>query len=296
MEISAPCAVCKLPAGLYLVATPIGHLGDMTLRALTTLANADVIACEDTRTSGVLLHAFGIKTPTMSYHDHNADARRPEILNRLAQGQAVALISDAGMPAIADPGFKLVRACRDEGYAVTVVPGANAAVTALASSGLPTDSFTFAGFLSPKTVARRKALVSYKQNTSTLVFYEAPQRLAACLADMADVLGTGRAAAIARELTKIHEEIRRGTLGELAAYYAEHEARGEIVILVAKSEEDLSKAFDLDALLAERLEVTTVRDAVAEIAEITGAPKKEVYARALALGKKRSEEIHGRSK
>ena len=283
LETSGNGGACKPSAGLYLVATPIGHLGDISLRALMILANADVIACEDTRTSGVLLQAFGIKKPTLSYHDHNADARRPEILKRLAQGEVVALISDAGMPAIADPGFKLVRDCRDAGFNVTAVPGANAAITALASSGLPTNQFIFAGFLPPKSAARKKVAAAFKQSEATLVFYESPQRLAACLADLADVLGASRPTGVARELTKFYEEMRRGTLGELAAHYAVHEVKGEIVVLVGKDESAQAPAFDIDALLSERLKHLSVRDTVAEVSEMTGNSKKDVYARALEL-------------
>jgi 16S rRNA (cytidine1402-2'-O)-methyltransferase len=275
---------CKLPAGLYLVATPIGHLGDITLRGLIVLSQADVIACEDTRNSGILLNAFGIKAKTISCHDHNEENRIEEILRRIAQGETVALISDAGMPAIADPGFKLVRACREAGVNVVVIPGANAALTALSGSGLPTDQFLFAGFLSPKSAARQKELVALKQNTATLIFYESPQRLAATLDDMAGVLGASRPACVARELTKFYEEMRRGTLGELAGYYAAHETKGEIVILVGKSEE--KETYDIDVLLAERLQHLSVRDAVAEIAAMTGIPKKEVYARALEIAAK----------
>ena len=273
VEASGNEGICKPSAGLYVVATPIGHLGDITLRALAVLAQADVIACEDTRTSGVLLHAFGIKKPTLSYHDHNEDGRRPEILARLAQGQVVALISDAGMPAIADPGFKLVRDCRAAGFAVTVLPGANAAITAMAGSGLPTDQFYFFGFLSSKSVARKKEILSLKPLAATLIFYESPQRLAASLEDLRDVLGENRPASVARELSKFYEETRRGTLGELAAYYADRDVKGEIVVLVGKAEEEAIT--DIDVLLKERLQQLSVRDAVAEVAEMT----------ALALGK-----------
>ncbi len=282
LETSGKKGVCKPPPGLYLVATPIGHLGDITLRALAVLAGADVIACEDTRNSGILLQAFGIKKPVFSYHDHNANEKRPEILDRLAKGEVVALISDAGLPAIADPGFKLVRDCRDAGYGVTVVPGANAAIVALAGSGLPTDRFFFAGFLPPKSAARKKALISFRTSDATLVFYESPQRLAESLADMAEALGAERPAAVARELTKMHEETRRGTLGELAAHYAAHEVKGEIVVLVGKDGKNEPPP-DIDGLLAERLKNLSLRDAVAEVAEMTGVSKKEVYARALGL-------------
>lgn len=288
VEVSGNDAACKPPAGLYLVATPIGHLGDITLRALTVLAHSDAIACEDTRTSGVLLKAYGIGTKTFSYHDHNADERRPDILSRLASGQVISLISDAGMPAIADPGFKLVRDCRDAGLNVTVIPGPNAALTALASSGLPTDQFAFAGFLPPKSVARKKAAVTFKQSSATLVFYESPQRLAACLKDLAEVYGNDRPAAVARELTKYYEETRRGTLQELAAHYAANETKGEIVILVGKGrEETVLDDGALTALLTERLDRLSLRDAVAEVADMTGLPKKEVYARALELSSSR---------
>lgn len=266
-----------------MVATPIGNLGDITLRALLTLAGADIIACEDTRNSGKLLHLFGIKKPTLSYHDHNADQKRPEILKRLEQGEAVALISDAGMPAIADPGFKLVRACHEAGFPVTVIPGANAAVTALALSGLPTDQFIFGGFLPPKSAARKKAIAAYKAFPATLVFYESAARLAASLADCADVLGEARPIAVVRELTKIHEEVQRGTLSAMAAFYRAHAVKGEIVILIGKEASRGTEEIDLEALLSERLKILSVRDAAAEVAEMTGFPKKDVYLRALAL-------------
>ena len=282
-EASGNNALCKPSAGLYLVATPIGNLGDITLRALAILAQADVIACEDTRNSGVLLNAFGIKKPTFSYHDHNAETRLPEILRRLAAGEVVALVSDAGMPAIADPGFKLVRACREAGFQVTVLPGANAALTALAGSGLPTDHFFFAGFLSPKTTARKKEILALKPLVATLLFYESPQRLAASLGEMAEIFGVDRPAVVARELSKLFEETRRGTLGELATFYKDVAVKGEIVRLVGKPLEPTQNADDTDPLLQERLKDLSLRDAVAEVAEMTGLPKKEIYARALAL-------------
>jgi 16S rRNA (cytidine1402-2'-O)-methyltransferase len=286
VEASGNDAACKLPPGLYVVATPIGHLGDITLRALATLAQADAIACEDTRNSGALLKAFGIAKPLFSYHDHNEDARRQEVLRRISTGQAITLISDAGMPLIADPGFKLVRDCRAAGYAVFVIPGANAAVTAMAGCGLPTDRFMFAGFLPPKSAARKKDILALKATDATLIFYEAPQWLAASLADMAEMLGADRPAAVARELTKFFEETRRGTLSELAAHYAANQARGEIVIVVGAGDQAAAQDGDVDALLAERLKMLTVRDAVAEVAEMTGGKKKDIYARALALQKK----------
>ena len=287
VEASGNEAVCKLSAGLYIVATPIGNLGDITLRALTVLMQADAIACEDTRNSGIMLKAFGIKKPTFSYHDHNEDGRRPEILRRIAAGEAIALISDAGMPLIADPGFRLVRDCREAGYEVVVIPGANAAVTAMAGCGLPTDRFLFAGFLPPKKAARQKEILALKSLGATLVFYEAPQRLGASLADLTEVLGGSRPAAVARELTKFYEETRRGTLADLADYYDKNEARGEIVIIVGADEEEGVDEVDIDTLLATRLKELSVRDAVAEVAAMTGGKKNEIYARALALTPKK---------
>lgn len=287
LEASGDDARSKLPMGLYVVATPIGHLGDVTLRALMTLANVERIACEDTRVSGGMLSKYGIKKPLIAYHDHNADHAGGSILRAIQDGQAVALISDAGMPLISDPGFGLVNACLKAGYPVTVIPGANAALTALAGSGLPTDRFHFCGFLPPKSVARRKALTSMLEIPGTLIFYEAPQRLAETLADMASVFGDDRAAAVARELTKLFEEQRRGTLGELAEHYATHDVKGEIVILVApRTDSAEASTADIDALLAEALRTQTLRDAVAAVSDLTGVKKNEVYARALKLAEK----------
>ena len=232
-EASRDGQTSKLLPGLYVVATPIGNLGDISLRALWTLRHVDRIACEDTRQSGALFAHYGIKKPLFSYHDHNADKVKPRLLAMLAAGERIALVCDAGMPLIADPGFKLVRACRKAGHAVTVVPGANAALTALAGSGLPTDHFYFAGFLPPKQAARKKAIEALENVPATLVFYEAPQRLAETLIDLEKTLGGGRPAAVARELTKLFEETKSGTLTELASHYRLHDVKGEIVILVA---------------------------------------------------------------
>jgi len=275
-----------LPAGLYIVATPIGHRGDITMRALITLAQADMIACEDTRTSGSLLSGYGIPhKKLLSYHDHNEDGRKLEIMRHIESGLAIALISDAGMPLIADPGYRLVHACREQGLSVTVIPGANAALTAMAGSGLPTDHFYFAGFLPNKTTARQKTLVAVAQIPATLVFYEAPQRLAASLRDMAAVFGATRHAVVSRELTKLFEETRRGTLTELADYYGANEVKGEIVILVAPADVNDTPAFDLDTLLREHMQKLSLRDAVATVCDITGLKKSDVYARALQLSK-----------
>ncbi|HUY68223.1 MAG TPA: 16S rRNA (cytidine(1402)-2'-O)-methyltransferase [Alphaproteobacteria bacterium] len=272
-------------AGLFIVATPIGNLGDITLRALSVLDGVDCVACEDTRVGGGLLARYGIKKPLLPYHDHNAEGQRPKIIARIDAGEAVALISDAGMPLIADPGFKLVRDCRERGLAVTVVPGANAALTALAGSGLPSDAFSFAGFLPPKKTARRTAIGALAGAPGTLVFYEAPQRLAAALGDLAEILGADREAAIARELTKLFEETRRGTLGELAGHYAANAAKGEIVIVVGPADTAAAKtqSADLEKTLKENLRALSLRDAVAATATTTGAKKSAVYALALRL-------------
>ncbi len=274
----------SLDSGLYVVATPIGNLGDITLRALHTLATADVVACEDTRITGALLHRFGIKKPLLAYHDHNADERRTEILKRLAAGEAVALVSDAGTPLISDPGYKLVRACRAAGYDVIALPGASALLTALCAAGLPTDKFMFAGFLPNKSTARQKALKELAALPSTLVFYEAPARLEATLGDMAKVLGGARKAAVARELTKLFEEIREGTLAVLAAQYRDEATpKGEIVIVVGPPEEAAVGEADIDGLLRKALKTMSVRDAVSAVAEATGAKKGDVYKKALVL-------------
>ena len=284
LKASGEDAISKPPAGLYVIATPIGNLGDITLRALHTLAMADMVACEDTRVTGALLHRYGIKKPLLAYHDHNADARRPEILKRLAAGEAVALVSDAGTPLISDPGYKLVQACRAAGHTVFALPGASALLTALCAAGLPTDKFMFAGFLPNKSAARQKALKDLAAMPSTLVFYEAPARLAATLDDMETVLGGARKAAVARELTKLFEEIRDGTLAELAAQYRDKDSpKGEIVLVVGPPDDAALPAQDIDGLLKKALKTMSVRDAVSAVAEATGAKKSAVYERALAL-------------
>jgi 16S rRNA (cytidine1402-2'-O)-methyltransferase len=284
-EASRDDATSKLPSGLYIVATPIGNLGDISLRALWTLSHADRIACEDTRLSGALLAHYGIKKPLLPYHDHNADKARPEIMRKLEDGESIALISDAGMPLIADPGFKLVRECRASGIGVTVIPGANAALAALAGSGLPTDHFHFAGFLPPKSAARRKAIEELAAIPSTLVLFEAPQRLADALKDLADILDATRPAAVARELTKMFEESRLATLGELATHYLEHAAKGEIVIVIGPPQKEAAApdASTIDKALRDALRTLSLRDAVTAVSGATGVKKNEVYARALRL-------------
>lgn len=274
----------KLPGGLYLVATPIGNAADITLRALDILKRADVVACEDTRLTGKLLARHGIRARLTPYHDHNAERARPALLERLSRGNSVALVSDAGTPLLSDPGYKLVKACRDAGLTVTAAPGASAAVTALILSGLPTDRFLFAGFLPPKQAARTKVLTELASVPATLVFFESPARLAASLADMAKVLGA-RPAAIARELTKLYEEVRRGTLAELADHYAKSGApKGEVVVVVGGPIAPARpQAADLDERIRQALAQESVRDAASRVAAETGLPRRDVYARALAL-------------
>ena len=275
-----------LRSGLYLVATPIGNMGDLSLRALEILHSANIIACEDTRVTGKLLSRHAIDTSMKAYHEHNAEQARPSLLKILKEGGAVALVSDAGTPAISDPGFRLVNDCIDEGFDVTAAPGANAAITGLILSGLPTDRFLFGGFLSNKTVQRSKELTELSNVPATLIFYESAKRLAASLSDMAEQLGD-RPAAVTRELTKLHEEIRRGTLSELAAHYLEAGSpKGEIVIVIGPplKAAPLSEA-EIDRLITDRLKSHSVRDAAAELAAETGLPKRQIYARALELSK-----------
>lgn len=278
----------SLPAGLYIVATPIGNLGDISQRALDTLARVDVIACEDTRVTGVLLQRFAIATPMTPYHDHNADRVRPQIIGRLRAGEAVALVSDAGTPLISDPGYKLVRDCAEAGIATIPLPGPSALLAALAVAALPTDRVLFAGFLPSKSGARREALMAVKSLQATLVFYESPRRLAESLADMATVLG-GREAAVCRELTKLHEEVRRGSLPGLAAgYVAAPTPKGEVVVVVAGAAAEEAAVGDdaIDLALREAFATLSLRDAATAVAVALNQPRRAVYVRALALAKK----------
>jgi 16S rRNA (cytidine1402-2'-O)-methyltransferase len=272
----------RLAPGLYVTATPIGNARDITLRALAVLAGCDAIAAEDTRVSAKLFAIHGISRPLMSYNDHNAAGMRPKLLQRLRDGARIALISDAGTPTVSDPGMKLVRAARAEGIAVYPVPGASAALAALAAAGLPTDRFLFAGFLPAKAGERRTTLGALKAVDSTLVFFESPQRLAESLADMADVLGE-RDAAVARELTKLHEEVRTGTLNALAAEYAAATARGEITLVVGPPRGAAPDTAKVDSLLAQALPFMPVKAAANLVAEATGASRRDVYDRALVL-------------
>jgi 16S rRNA (cytidine1402-2'-O)-methyltransferase len=274
------------PAGLHILATPIGNAGDITLRGLALLRAADAIACEDTRVTAKLLAIHGVPAGgrLIAYHDHNGDRVRPQILARIAAGEVVALVSDAGTPLISDPGYKLARAAIEAGHAVLPLPGASALLAALAVAGLPTDRFLFAGFLDAKSAARRADLRALSAVQASLVFYESGPRLAASLADMAAVLGE-RPAAVARELTKRFETVLRGTLGALAARFeAGEEARGEIVVVVGPPDADApAEPLDLDALLIKALETAPLKRAVADVTAATGLPRKTVYAAALRL-------------
>jgi 16S rRNA (cytidine1402-2'-O)-methyltransferase len=277
-------AAPKLAPGLYVVATPIGHLGDVTLRALATLAAADLIACEDTRVTSRLTGRYGIDRPLTAYHEHNAERQRPKLLARLDAGEAVALVSDAGTPLISDPGYRLVTEAIAAGHSVVPVPGANAALAALAGAGLPTDTFLFAGFLPPKQVARGKRLDGLAAIPATLIFYEAPQRLAAALADMAAHLGADRSAAVAREMTKTFETFRRGRLGDLAqAIAGEPTPKGELVVLVGPPQAEAADPEAADAILRALIATLPVGKAAAEAARQTGLPRNTLYDRARAL-------------
>jgi 16S rRNA (cytidine1402-2'-O)-methyltransferase len=281
-RLSAP----KAAPGLHLVATPIGNLGDITLRALETLAGVDVVACEDTRITRRLMERFAIAATLVPYHEHNAAAMRPKILERLAQGGAVALVSDAGTPLISDPGFKLAREAAAAGVAVTAVPGPSSVLTALCVAALPTDRFFFEGFLPPKQAARRARLAELSRIDATLVLFESGARVQDCLHDLAEAMGE-RDAAICRELTKLHEEVRRGRLADLAQAAGALETRGEFVLVVAPPAADagVMSAAALDDLLRGVLATGSVKDAVAQATEVSGRPRREVYARALALAK-----------
>lgn len=273
-----------LAPGLYITATPIGNAGDISLRALDILRGAALVLCEDTRVTSKLLAIHGIDAKLDAYHDHNAAAMRPKILDRLKQGVSVALVSDAGTPLISDPGLKLVRAALDAGIMVTSVPGPSSVLAALTVSGLPTDRFFFEGFLPARKAARRAALEEIRTVPATLVFLESSKRLATALADMGDVLGD-RPAAVARELTKKFEQVRRDTLKKLAHAYREAgPPKGEVVVVVGPPEKRAATSdAEVDALLEKALRGGSLKDAVAHVAEATGWPRRRVYARALDL-------------
>jgi 16S rRNA (cytidine1402-2'-O)-methyltransferase len=265
-----------LPPGLYLVATPIGNLADITLRALSVLARADVIYCEDTRHSAKLLQHYAITAKTRPFHEHNEDREIDRAIRDLEAGKRIAVISDAGTPLLSDPGFRLVRAAAAAGIAIVPVPGPSAALTALTASGLPTDAFFFAGFLPPKQAARRARLAELSQIPGSLVIFEAPHRVAEALADMTDVLGN-RAAVIARELTKLHEEIARGDLSTLAEATAGETLKGEIVLVVGPGQVQPISDEKIIARLAEALNVMSLKDAAKALADELGVPKARIY-------------------
>ncbi len=277
-----------LAPGLYLVATPIGNLADITLRALTTLARADVIYCEDTRHSRTLVAHYGIARTLRPYHEHNAEEQRPRVLADLARGARIALISDAGTPLVSDPGYKLVRDCITEGHTVVAVPGASAVMTGLCVAGLPTDTFLFAGFLPPRSGARQTRIAGLASVPATLIFFEAPTRLAETLTDLAATLGP-RPAAVARELTKLHEDIARGPLPELAAHFQSAPPKGEIVILVGPPSNEAATDEAIVAALESALAHMSLRDAAKAVAERLSAPKARVYDLGLKLKSDRTE-------
>ncbi|MGN6374622.1 MAG: 16S rRNA (cytidine(1402)-2'-O)-methyltransferase [Sphingomonas sp.] len=271
-----------LSPGLYIVATPIGNLGDLSPRAADILSRADVIAVEDSRVTAKLLQHIGVRRPMLPYHDHNADTVRPKLLARMAS-EAVALVSDAGTPLISDPGYKLVRDARAAGHAVVTIPGPCAAIAALTLAGLPTDRFLFAGFLPAKAKARGEAIAEIAAVRATLVFYESGPRLAATLAALAEGLGD-REAAVTREITKRFEEAVTGNLSTLAARYAEAPPKGEIVVVVAPpGEAPPASIEDADAALAEALTRLPAAKAAGEVARRFGVDRKALYARALEM-------------
>ena len=276
----------KAAPGLYLVATPIGNLGDITLRALETLAGVDIIACEDTRITRRLMERFSINATLKQYHEHNAEQARPKILDALARGSSIALVSDAGTPLISDPGFKLVREVSAAGFPVIALPGPSSVLTALSIAALPTDRFFFEGFLPSKQNARRTRIAELARIDATLVMFESGARVQDSLQDLAGIMGE-REAAICREMTKLHEEVRRARLSELAAIAGALETRGEFVLVVGPPAADAGAMSDdaLDDLLRTSLARGSVRDAVAHAVEVSGRPRREIYARALELSR-----------
>jgi 16S rRNA (cytidine1402-2'-O)-methyltransferase len=274
------------PSTLYLVGTPIGNLEDMTFRAVRILQNVDLIAAEDTRHTGKLLQHFQVATPQISYHDHNRNSRTPELLARLQQGKAIALVTDAGMPGISDPGYELVRACAEVGILVVPIPGCSAAIAALSASGLPSDRFIFEGFLPVKGQPRRDRLESLKTEPRTLIFYEAPHRLRQTLADFAEWFGDNREITLARELTKLHEELWRGTVAGAIAHYQTHEPQGEYTVVVAGAQ--LSQPILSEAVLKEELQSLLQQglsrsQASRQLAQQTSLPRRQIYELALSI-------------
>jgi len=275
--------ICSMPGTLYLVATPIGNLSDITHRALQVLRDVDLIACEDTRHTHKLLSHYGITTKTVSYHEHNEQQRAAQLIDQLKQGRNIAVVSDAGTPSISDPGFRLVRAAIENEVPVVPVPGPSALISALIAAGLPTDEFFFAGFLPPRANARRARLSALQSIPGTLIFYEAPHRLAATLKDAYEILGE-REAVVARELTKMHEEIRRGRLSELSDYYEREEPRGEIVVLIDRNVIRAAKPQLTIAALVDQFEQEGMdqRAALKKAARELGLSRAEAYRKLIA--------------
>ena len=278
-----PSPDAPLAPGLYVVSTPIGNLRDLSLRALDVLGGCDLVLAEDTRVTAKLLSAYGLSKRMERYDDHIGERVRPAVLEKLAAGARIALVSDAGTPLISDPGYRLVQAAREQGFAVTPIPGASALLAALVGAGLPTDRFLFAGFTPPKSAARRTAFAELAAMRATLVFYETGPRLAASLADMAAVFGTEREAAVCRELTKRFETFVRGSLGALMVDPALESPKGEIVVVVAPGSQEAASLEDADAALAEALGRLSPADAAGEVARALGLPRRDLYRRALAL-------------
>jgi 16S rRNA (cytidine1402-2'-O)-methyltransferase len=267
---------------LFVVSTPIGNPDDISVRAIRVLGDADLVACEDTRRTGQLLAAHGLKRPMVSYFEHNEERRAPELIERLRRGERIALVSDAGTPGVSDPGYRLVRAALEAGVRVSAVPGPSAAIAALAIAGLPTDRFAFEGFLPMRAGARRKHLAGLAHEARTMVFFEAARRLGQALGDMSDALGAGREAAIVREITKTWEETIRGTLGELALRFATEEALGEITIVVAGAPEGATPIRTADLSLDDLLDKgLSLKQASAIMAHLTGRSARDVYNEAL---------------
>lgn len=280
------------PGTLYIVGTPIGNLEDITFRAVRILQSVDLIAAEDTRHTGKLLHHFQITTPQLSYHDHNRNSRIPELLEQFHQGKAIALVTDAGMPGISDPGYELVKACAEAGILVVPIPGPSAAITALSAAGLPTDRFVFEGFLPAKGQERRERLESLPAEIRTIVFYEAPHRLRQTLQDLAEVLDVERQIVLARELTKLHEEFWRGNIGQAIAHYKEREPQGEYTLLLAglpPAKPYLSEAEIQEQLQQLRAQGISRSQASRQLAKLTAHSRRELYQIALALGSPLSE-------
>ncbi len=281
-DVSIPAR--PLEPALYLVATPIGNLADITLRALKTLAGADVLACEDTRVTRVLLDRYGIRNRPFAYHEHNADEAGPRLLAFLAEGKSVALVSDAGTPLVSDPGYRLATLAIEAGFRVVPLPGASAPLAALVGSGLPNDAFLFAGFLPHKDKAKRDRFAELAAIPSTLIYFDSPHRIGDSLVAAAQVLGTQRRAAVCRELTKTFEEFRRGTLGELAAEFAERTVKGEIVLVIAPPDAPPPpEEADVDALLSQLSKDMPAGKAATEAARLSGLPRKDLYRRLLDM-------------